>query len=374
MEASGLANLITAHKLSVCRAAVLAALLLCLVSAGCLSPRPFDEEAWRRTVAQTDAQDLRAPHQRPDGTFFNPWLPHEHSFGRLLRWWLSANALPEAADPPVPVVANDGAYLRDAAAPPSLTWVGHATYVVQWGGQVVITDPMFSRRALLPARLAPPAFGPEAIPAGAVVLISHNHYDHLDADSVAALGDRCVFLCPLGLGEPLRDMGARQVREMDWWQQAVINGATFTCLPTQHWSRRLGQGYNESLWCAWMMERQEGTVFYGADSGWYKGFAVIGQQWPEIDVALLPVGAYEPRWFMHYSHMNIAEALRAFADLGARLMVPTQWGVFDLGDEPASHPAQELRQELARRPELADRVRIMPVGGRLMLDGDGHAD
>jgi L-ascorbate metabolism protein UlaG (beta-lactamase superfamily) len=297
-------------------------------------------------------------------------MRYEKSFWDFLRWRFSTNSTAHLGDydPPTPTVANDGAYLRDPQAPDSITWVGHATFILHLQGLAIITDPMFSYRAFLIPRRVPPALGPEAVPKEAVVLISHNHYDHLDADSVAALGDRALFICPLGLGDLLKEMGAQRVKEVDWWQRVEVQGAVITALPVQHWSRRLGQSANQSLWCGYMIERGGRRIFYGADSGYFIGFKEIGRRFPGMDAALLGVGAYEPRWFMHYTHMDIAETLRAFVDLGARRLIPTQWGVFDLGDEPVAWPAEDLRRQAQKQPELAGRVEIMPVGGRLILE------
>jgi L-ascorbate metabolism protein UlaG (beta-lactamase superfamily) len=345
--------------------------------AGCLAPRPFDEAAWQAKVAQEKTADLYAPHRHPDGTFFNPWLPEDRPWWSFWRWVLSENSLGPLAeqDPATPTVANDGAYLKDPSAPDAITWVGHATFVVNWSGQVVITDPLFSQSAAVVERKVPPAFPAAAVPDGAIVLISHNHYDHLDSESLEALLPRAgLVLCPLGLGEWLRESGAKQVREMDWWQSVEIGGTRFTCLPTQHWSRRFGQSYNQTLWCSWLMEREGKTIYYGADSGYFAGYREFGRRYPNIDVALLPLGAYYPRWFMHYAHMDLPETMRAFADMGARQMVPMQWGVLPLGDEPPAYPRLELEKYLAQHPELKDRVHILPVGGRLLLGQDGGAE
>jgi L-ascorbate metabolism protein UlaG (beta-lactamase superfamily) len=346
----------------------LAGLLLLLGS--CLAPRPFDEAAWRRQTEAASPAELYAPHRHADGAFFNPWLPQNRSFGEILYWYLSRSSLEERQrqGEPAPVAENDGAYLSDPTQPDSLTWIGHASYALQWSGQVVVTDPFFSERALVVKRQVPPAFGPERVPAGAVVVISHNHYDHLDADSVKALGERVTFLVPLGLGGLVREMGAAQVIELDWWQDIELEGTRFTCLPVQHWSRRLGQGYNQSLWCGWLMERGGRKVFYGGDSGYFMGFREIGRRWPGIDLALLGAGAYQPRWFMHYAHMDAQELVRAHRELGSRRLVPTQWGVLKLGDEAASWPVSELKEIAQGEPGLAQELVIMPVGGRLPLD------
>jgi L-ascorbate metabolism protein UlaG (beta-lactamase superfamily) len=338
--------------------------------AGCLTPRAFDEEAWRARVEATREADLEAPHRDASGRFFNPWLPMPRRTGDLWRWWLSRNSFGADRDGEggLPAVPNDGAFLRRPAARASVTQVGHATFVVHWGDQVVVTDPFFAKRAALPARLVPPAFGPEAIPDGSVVVLSHNHYDHLDAGSVAALAPRCTVLCPLGLGEFVRRRGGRDVRELDWWQSTEVGGTRFTFLPAQHWSRRLGMGWNETLWGSWLMARGGRTVFFGGDSGYFKGYRLFGRRFPGIDAALIGVGAYAPRWFMSYPHMDVPETVRALRELGARYLVPTQSGVLGLGDEPAARPTLELERAAAADPWLGERLRILPVGGRLYLD------
>lgn len=345
-----------------------AALGLLMGPSACLAPPGFDEAGWRRRVAATRVRDLYAAH-RGDGVFFNPWMAMPFGVGRVLRWQLSKSAVgPQAARwQRAPRVANHGGYLGDGGSPDSLTMVGHATVVLQWSGQVVLTDPHFGPTALLVRRLVDPGIELTSIPDGAIAVLSHNHYDHLDRATVAALGRRVRWLCPLGLKDTLRGMGAGEVVELDWWQRAEIDGTRFTCLPTQHWSLRLLERRNRSLWCSWMMERGGRKVYFGGDSGYFKGFAEFGRRFGEIDLAVLPIGAYEPRWFMHFAHMNVAEALQAMVELRARRMVPMQWGVFKLGDEPAAYPAFELATALRGRPALAERVHLLPVGGRLRL-------
>ena len=343
-----------------------------LMATGCFAPKPFDEDAWREKYESADAKALYAKHRRSDGLFFNPWMPQpEKSALDLLRWKLfSKNSVPDQNGrfEKAPVVANNAAYLKDPGAPTSITWVGHATYVMQMDRRVFITDPFFSERAFLPKRLLPPAFGPEALPEGLIVLISHNHYDHLDADSIEALAQKAsLMICPLGLGEFLKEHGAKKVRELNWWQKLKVGETTITCLPAQHWSRRWGMGTNETLWCSFMLEGQGLKIYYGADSGYFMGFAEIGRLYPGIDAALLGVGATHPRWMMHYAHMDVSETVLAFHDLKPRFLVPTQWGVIKLGDEPAAYPAELLRRAAKKDAALKKALRLLPVGGRLML-------
>lgn len=334
-----------------------------------MAPHAFDEAAWQARVQAAKVSDLYAPHRTADGAFFNPWQVMDSSFSRVLRWRFSRNSvgpMPPEMDR-APKVANDGAYLGDPAAPDSVTHVGHATFAVQLSGQVVLTDPHFSASALVVERLVEPGIGLDKVPEDCVALLSHNHYDHMDRTTVGMLGKGVKWLCPLGLKDALGGMGAGEVIELDWWQSTEVDGTKFTCLPTQHWSLRIFEDRNISLWCCWLIERGDRRVLFGGDSGYFKGFAEFGRRWPKMDLAIIPIGAYMPRWFMHYAHMDIHEALRAFDDLGAQRMAPMQWGVFKLGDGPAAWPAYELQEALKRRGDLAAKVHTLPVGGRLML-------
>lgn len=337
---------------------------------GCLAALPFDEDAWQERVEATRVEDLYAHNRDPRGRFFNPWDRQQKT--GFWRWVASRNSVAGLHERAwqTPTVVNDGAYLAEPANSYSITHIGHATFAVHWDGQVVLTDPFFSDWAAVVRRIVPPALGPEQIPDGAIVVISHNHYDHLDKHSIQSLAGKAQFLCPSGIGDLLRGWGARQVTELNWWESVEIGGTEFTFLPTQHWSRRLGQGYNETLWGSWLLQRNGTSVYFGGDSGYFKGYREFGRKYPKIDVALLPIGAYEPRWFMHYAHVNIPEVLQAAADIGAAMLIPTQWGVLELGDEPAAWPAEELRQALqTTHREMASRVRILAVGERLVLEG-----
>ncbi len=307
---------------------------------------------------------LYAPHGEP-GHFFNPWGVFPARFADLLRWKLSRrNAYDKSAPPRVPVVANDGAYLKDRAQPDSVTWVGHSTFAVQDGGEVFLTDPHWGPRALILRRLTPPGIPAGSIPPEAFAVLSHNHYDHLDSWTVRRLPETIPWFVPLGLGEFFRRRGRQQVVELDWWQSARHGRWTLTCLPAQHWSNRLGVKRNASLWCSWLLDSGARRYYFAGDSGYFQGFGEIGRRLAPIDVAFLPIGAYEPRWFMRYQHVNPEEAWQAFHDLGARTMVPMHWGCFDLTDEPVDLPPRVLAELLKREAADPSRVRTMAVGER----------
>jgi len=311
-----------------------------------------------------DPDLLRAPHRNPDGTFFNPWRRFETTFGDFLRWRFSSNAYDKSAEPRIPRVANNGRSLAGTQASAELTCIGHATVAIHDGDDVVLTDPHFGERAFLPKRVLPPGVPIEAIPADAFAVVSHSHYDHLDAWTVENLPETVGWYVPLGMAEFFRERGRSDVTELDWWQSARRGRWTITCLPSQHWSRRTPWDANESLWCAWLLDSGEYRYFFAGDTGYFAGFAAFGRELAPIDVALLPIGAYEPRWFMKYQHMDPAEAYQAFRDLGARTLVPIHWGTFDLTDEPLDLPPVELLRAVAAAVGDPAAVHVLAVGER----------
>lgn len=331
---------------------------------GVKAPPPPSPES--QGLLSQEAESLYWPHGAP-GAWFNPWWPNPGSRITLLKWkFLYRNefaAVKRSRTPEVPVVPNDGAYLSRPEEPPSITWVGHCGFVIREEESVILTDPHFGDRALLYGRLQPPGVPPASVPGGAAATISHNHYDHLDAWTVENLPEDTAWFVPAGLGEFVRALGRRAV-ELDWWESARHGEVRLTCLPAQHWSNRVGMGRDAALWCAWLIEAGGRRYFHGGDSGYFHGFREFGRRFGPIDAAMLPVGAYAPRWMMRYSHMNPAEGLRALRDLGARWMIPMHWGTFDLTDEPVDEPPRVLREEIGRTGADAARVKIMAIGER----------
>ena len=231
--------------------------------------------------------------------------------------------------------------------------MGHSTFLVQLGAINVLTDPIWSDRASPvqwagPKRLSPPGFPIDRLPPIDLVIQSHDHYDHLDDRTVRRLvadHPAARWVAPLGVGAFLRDRGARDVSEHDWWDEIDAAGVRVGCAPAQHFSGRGFRDRNRSLWCSWVLRVSGTRVFFCGDSGYHGDFAEIGRRFGPFDVALMPVGAYEPRWFMQPVHMNPEEAVTAFRDLhrshgseGRGAFVPMHWGTFRLTDEPVEEP------------------------------------
>jgi len=298
----------------------------------------------------------RRSHHRPGGGFQNPWPNTDLArFRAFLRWRLQERRThPPAPNPPrdsLPRRRPSFATPRADHGYRSLTWVGHATTLLQLGPVNVLTDPVWSERAsplqwLGPRRLMSPAVDFDALPPLDVVLLSHNHYDHLDAGTVRRIATRfpdTPWLCPLGLRAHLESFGVRQAIERDWWQ--TVDAAAFraTCGPAQHFSARGLRDRNETLWCSWVIEADGARVFFGGDTALHPAFAEIGERLGPFDLVMLPIGAYEPRWFMRQVHMNPEDAVSAYRMLlnGTRTAPPCftmHWGTFRLTDEPLDEP------------------------------------
>lgn len=287
----------------------------------------------------------------------SPWLvdgryrnldPFEIRGWREVRRWRRDRAASgwKPTGAPAPVVAPDLARLR-APPGPQATWIGHATYLVQVDGVNVLTDPVWGhaglswlKRAGVP-REVPPGVPWEAMPRVDLVVVSHNHFDHLEGLTFARLPRGTPVLCPEGLGGWFRRRGYRDAREVPWWETTKAAGLDVTAVPAQHWSRRGLNDVAKSHWCGWAFG-SERRVYFAGDSGWFRGFSLIGERAP-ADVAILPVGAYEPRWFMKDVHMNPEEAVEAYVAVRARRLLPMHWGTFRLTDEPLDEPPRRLR-------------------------------
>ncbi|WP_245651533.1 MBL fold metallo-hydrolase [Streptosporangium amethystogenes] len=234
---------------------------------------------------------------------------------------------------------------RPAGTDAVLTWVGHATYVVQIGGLTILTDPVWARK--IPGtrpRLTPPGVAWADLPRIDAVVISHNHYDHLDAPTVRRLPRSTPVLVPAGLRSWFTRRGFRHVIELDWWESTWVGGVRFDFVPAHHWSRRTVWDTCRTLWGGWVIASDDQTIYFAGDTGYGERFAQIGARYPGgIDLALMPVGAFEPRWFMKAAHVDPAQAVRACQDVGARRMATMHWGTFVLSGESLLAPIEEAR-------------------------------
>jgi N-acyl-phosphatidylethanolamine-hydrolysing phospholipase D len=310
-------------------------------------------------------------HHLPGGKFGNNYAPPlNKSFADLLKWRRESPSEESLRAEFIPA-DNDPAFLRaNGGAEPTLTWIGHATFLLQIGGLNILTDPHFSQRASPvsfagPRRMVAPGLAFADLPPIDAVLISHNHYDHLDRASVAKLAAQKKpprFYVPLRLAQWVKARGAQDVRELDWWMEDSHRGVGVAAAPTQHWSGRGFADRNRSLWCGWMIQAASRRVFFCGDSGYSPDFQDIARRLGKPDLALLPIGAYAPRWFMRAAHMDPDEAVQTMKDLGAKRAAAMHWGTFVVTDEPATQPPQRLREALARAAVSPEHFTVMRHG------------
>ncbi|MBM9507078.1 MBL fold metallo-hydrolase [Actinacidiphila acididurans] len=315
--------------------------------------RPLGE---RRTWPKSFADRLTDP------------LPGARALARVIR--------EVAVRPPAETLGEVGSLpvapgpVPDASATTvSVTWAGHASWVIRIGGLTVLTDPVWSRRIpATPARVTPVGVPWGELPPVDAVVISHNHYDHLDAPTLRRLPRDTALFVPAGLGEWCRRRAFTTVTELDWWEAAELSGVRFDCVPAHHWSRRSLTDACRTLWGGWVLSDRYGRrVYFAGDTGYGPFFDRIGRAHPGIDLALLPIGAYSPRRMLSPVHTDPEEAVRAFLDVGAAAMAPMHWGTFLLSGEPPLEPITRLRAAWRAAGLRRDALWDLPVGGSKVL-------
>jgi L-ascorbate metabolism protein UlaG (beta-lactamase superfamily) len=309
-----------------------------------------------------------------DGRFLNLDGSAPAGFGDFLRWAvLDRLSGARRRSPDRAPVARVAADLPRLASPPApgeparLTWLGHASWLVQLDGVSLLVDPALGDELFggIDRNVAPGLTVAELPPIDAQ-LVTHSHYDHLDLPTLAAV--KAPVIAGLRL-EPLLRASGLHASELGWWRTARVRDVRVTFVPAQHWSRRGLFDTNQTLWGGFVIEGRAATVYHAGDTAWFDGFAEIGRRFPGLDAALLPIGAYDPAWFMERAHLNPEQALRAFGDLGARTFLAMHWGTFKLTDEPLDAPPARLEAERRRLGLAEDRVRVLAVGETVEVGG-----
>lgn len=325
--------------------------------------------------------DPKLPHHRSEGFQNNYTNFQPKGLATLLQWKWQAmlDGVPRPPATPTPRQAPDLAFISanaraGGAMVPAATWIGHASVLVQLGGLNVLTDPIFSERSspvqlVGPRRAVPPGLTLEQLPRIDVVVISHNHYDHLDEGSVRALARQADgpprFLVPLGNKAWFESLGITSVSELDWWQSLRVGAVEFVHTPVQHWSGRSLTDRLQTLWGGWAMFAPGFSAYFAGDTGYSKDFADIGHRFAArggFDLALIPIGAYEPRWFMTNQHVNPDEAVLMHRDLGARRSLGIHWGTFELTDESLDEPPKALTTARKAAGVSDDEFFLLAVG------------
>lgn len=309
------------------------------------------------------------PHHTPRG-FVNNYTRIRQRTPELFKWLLQRD-WDRSRDVEFPLAGNDPAYLKANRSEPTLTWIGHASFLMQYRGVNILTDPHLTERASPlpfgePRRWVVPGLDFDDLPHIEVVVISHNHYDHLDVQTVTRLaaqeGGAPLFLVPLGLKAWFVGLDIHNVVELDWWDSHELGDFTWHAVPVQHFSARTAFDRNRTLWAGWVMEAPGFRFFFMGDSGYSRDFRDIGERFGSFDLAALAIGAYEPRWFMSVAHVNPEESVRVFQDINARYAVGMHWGTFKLTDEPMDEPPRRLAKAREAAGIAAERFFVMQHG------------
>ncbi|WP_429301088.1 MBL fold metallo-hydrolase [Paraburkholderia sp. GAS199] len=281
-----------------------------------------------------------------------------------------------------PVDHPDVAWLKANRSVNTMTWIGHASALLQIDGVNILTDPVFSERASPfsfagPKRYVPPGLALTDLPHIDVVLISHSHYDHLDAASVQALnaqaGGPPLFLVPLGIKAWLANKGIVNAQELDWSDRTRASGLDFWFVPATHWSARSLTDRNETLWGGWVVRTPPHaahpfSLYFAGDTGYSGDFKRIGAAFGCFDLALIPIGAYAPRWFMGPQHVDPQQAVQIFQDIHARKAIGIHWGTFELADEPLDEPPKKLADATRDAGLSPDAFTVLHHGQMMTLD------
>ncbi len=296
--------------------------------------------------------ELNSASHHTEKGFRNPWPGfQEKGFGDFLKWFVERRkdkGKEKKTFYSFETVENDGSFLRANNKDFTVTWVSHSTVLVQLDGLNILTDPMWGERASPvawagPKRFTKPGMAFKDLPEIHVVLISHDHYDHLDKFTLKRLGNNPFYLIPLGIGKYLRKWGIDNYRELDWWDNVEYQGLDFTCTPAQHFSGRGMFNRNKTLWCSWAVRGQTGNFYFAGDTGYFPDFKEIGKRYGPFDLVCLPIGAYMPQWFMGPVHLSPKEAIQAFSDICGGKFLAVHWGTFSLADDPPELPPGRMR-------------------------------
>ena len=292
------------------------------------------------------------------------------TFAELRQWQRERRSKKKDLSYRLPRVEPELDWLRANRTEPSVTFIGHSTFLVQLGGLNIVTDPVWANVMGLQRRLSPPGIAIGDLPPIDVVLLSHAHYDHLDLGSLRRLPGEFIALVPEGLDGWFRRKGFPRVRALSWWEETTVGGVEFAFVPAKHWTRRTPWDTNTSHWGGWVVRQGGDTLYFAGDSGYDAGLRAVGERYGNIRVALLPIGAYEPEWFMRDSHMSPEEAVQTFLDVGAAFFVPMHYGAFRLADDTPNEALERLNAEWDRRGLPVTQLWVMPLGKTRLWSAD----
>lgn len=335
---------------------------------------------WSGCAVTQQPDEVEKPEHHTEAGFKNLYIEDsKKSFFDFLRmrfFGSDAWADHEALASEVPIQQVEIQALLSSAEIPQVTWLGHSTFLIQYKGMNVLTDPIFSDRASPlpftgPKRYVPHVIDYRHLPKIDLVVISHNHYDHLDVTAINTLGNDTYFAVPLRIKDWLINQGinAEKISEFDWWQGKMIGGIEVRALPSQHWSARSLTDRFETLWASWSIKLDDFSIWFAGDTGYNPvQFKQIGKRSETFDLALIPIGAYSPRWFMQAYHVNPQEAVQIHLDVKARQSIGMHWGTYPLTAEAPMAPPEKLSGVLRNKGLSKSEFLTLKIGETMKIN------
>ncbi|MCG8310296.1 MAG: MBL fold metallo-hydrolase [Cytophagales bacterium] len=305
--------------------------------------------------------------------FINPGKVKAKGLKDIIRWaasrkresWKELSVISQGKPPDS--IFNDGI---------KITFVNHSTFLIQMAGVNILTDPIWSQRTSPvrfagPKRVRPPGILFEDLPAIDFVIISHNHYDHLDAPTMKKLilQHNPQVITPLGVGQFIESLGSKRVSDMDWWQTVeMLNGLKISCVPAQHFSGRGTNDRDATLWCGYVITLEGENIYFAGDTGYGGFFKEIRERYGDMKISFIPIGAYLPRWFMSPIHISPEEAVKVHRDVGSQTSIAMHFGTFPLADDGQFQPVAELKKAIENSGIDKASFKIINEGASIVLN------
>ncbi|MBD7938377.1 MBL fold metallo-hydrolase [Cytobacillus sp. Sa5YUA1] len=248
----------------------------------------------------------------------------------------------------------------------SITWIGHSTFFIQIEGLNIVTDPVWANRMGFGKRLTAPGIFITDLPDIDIVLISHGHFDHLDFPSIKKLKGDPTFYVPIGLGKIFNKRGYHNIFEANWYDSFKLNSLSLSFVPAQHWTKRTLTDTNTSHWGGWVIENEPHSIYFVGDTGYFRGFKEIAEKF-NIETVLMPIGAYEPEWFMKVSHINPEDAVKAYIELNGTTFIPMHYGTYHLADDTGPEAIARLDAEWDKQQLDPNQLKKLLIGETFWL-------
>ena len=358
-------------------------ILLVILTAGFLVLRyvkvDYNEKNHMESIQRQNKQDFYF-NSFTGNNYFNSWRREKRNFVHTVKWFFEkkktfnyekGDFLPKNAGLNIEdyrkIINSDKDFI---------IWIGHNTTLIKLQDEFFLIDPVFAEKIFFTKRETKPGLEPDMLnelfkDKKLNILITHNHYDHLDIESLKKLKMNRALYVPLGVSSLLKSESGIQIKEMNWWNAVTIGNLKLTFLPAQHYSHRIDQAKNKSLWGSYLLEAANGdeNIFIGGDSGYFGAYKEYGEKF-KIKYAVIPVGGYETRWYAEYEHMNVEESLEAMKDLKAEYMIPVHWGTYHLGVEPVDYTGYKYNLLFKKNKNLENKVKLVDFGEIFYLYGN----